>query len=67
MKQENTKKKKTVNINTYSDIYESCSICGKNMYKVKDIYVDKASDRYICRHCVDKYEIEVVKCKDLEF
>jgi predicted SprT family Zn-dependent metalloprotease len=66
--QENLKTQKKVNTdNTYSDIYESCSICGKNMYKVSQIWVDRATDRYACRHCVDKYEIESVRCRDLEY
>jgi hypothetical protein len=65
MNRENIKIKKRVN--TYSEVYESCSICGKNLYKVKDIYVDRATDRYVCCHCVNTYEIEAVRCRDLDF
>jgi predicted SprT family Zn-dependent metalloprotease len=65
MNQENIKTKK-IKVNTYSDVYESCSICGKNMYKTKDIYVDRGSDRYVCGHCKDKYEIEAIRCRDLD-
>jgi predicted SprT family Zn-dependent metalloprotease len=68
MNQENIKIKK-IKVNTYkdySDVYESCSICGRNMYKTSQIWVDKETDRYMCRHCVDKYEIEAVRCRGLD-
>ena len=65
MEQENTKK--IIKVNTYNYIYESCSICGRKMYKTSQIYVDRGTDRYVCHHCVDTYEIEAVKCRDLDF
>lgn len=64
MEQENTKK--IIKVNTYNYIYESCSICGRSMYKTSQIYVTCDTDRYICRHCKDKYGIEVVRCRDLD-
>lgn len=63
MNQKNIKKK--IKVNIYSDIYESCSICGKNMYKTSKIWVTRNEDRYICKHCKDKYKIEAVRCGDL--
>lgn len=54
-----------VKANTYSEVYESCSECGKNMYRVSQIYVDK-NDRYICRSCKDKYNIMATKALDYD-
>ena len=53
-------------VNTYNYIYESCSICGRKMYKTSQIWVDK-NDNYICKKCKDFNDINAVPCMDLNF
>jgi transposase-like protein len=48
----------------YSDVYESCNICGRNMYKVNHIWVD-VDDHYICAVCKKKHNIQAVKCAEI--
>ena len=56
--------------NTYNDsqiesyIYESCSMCGKDMVNIKDIFIDTDKDTYICSECGDKYDLSVVRCAE---
>jgi predicted SprT family Zn-dependent metalloprotease len=57
---------KKIKVNTYSDVYESCSECGRNMYKISQIWVSVESDRYLCKHCIDKYGIDAVRAGDLD-
>lgn len=52
--------------NNCSFIYETCSCCGKNLFKTKDIFITKDSDRYICKKCKEIHNINAVKCADLE-
>ena len=51
--------------NIHSDVYESCSECGRDMFRTKDIWVT-TEDRYICKHCKDRYGIDAVRCVDLD-
>ncbi len=55
-------------VNTYKDdyVYESCYICGRNMYKASQIFVDIKNDHYICGLCKKKHNIKTVKCRDLD-
>ena len=62
MRQEN--KVNTAKNEGYSDVYESCYICGRNMYKVKQIRVDE-NDNYICKRCVKENNIFTIPCADL--
>ena len=43
--------------NIHSDVYESCSECGRDMFRTKDIWLDRETDRYVCRHCKDVLRI----------
>ena len=52
--------------NTYeSFILERCSYCGKDMNDIRDIWVDVESDLYICGACKNKYDVQAVRCKEL--
>lgn len=56
--------------NTYnkfeSYIYEKCTSCGKDMTDIKDIFIDKETDNYVCKDCKNKYSLKVIKCKELQ-
>lgn len=52
-------------VNIHSDIYESCSECGRDMFRTKDIWVTE-EDRYVCKHCKDVLGIDAVRCADLD-
>ena len=52
--------------NIHSDVYESCSECGRDMFRTKDIWVTVDSDRYVCKHCKDTLGIDAVRCADLD-
>jgi len=52
--------------NIHSDVYESCSECGRDMFRTKDIWVDEDTDKYICKHCKDRYGINAVMAVDLD-
>jgi hypothetical protein len=48
-------------------VSEDCQCCGKEMTDEKYIYIGLDDDRYYCKNCVDKYDIEAVKCKELDY
>jgi predicted RNA-binding Zn-ribbon protein involved in translation (DUF1610 family) len=50
----------------WSYISENCTICGKELMDIDDIYVDEL-DHYICEKCGDNHNIQSKKCKDLSF
>jgi len=52
----------------YGDEYidEICGCCGKHMNDENEIFVDLETDVYLCKECADKYEIEVVRCKEID-
>jgi predicted SprT family Zn-dependent metalloprotease len=54
-----------VNNKVYSDVWESCSICGRDMSNVNRIYLDIEKDTYICQVCKVKYNIYAVKCAEI--
>ena len=52
---------------SFSDVYETCQICGKDMDDIDEIFIDVELDQYICKQCKNEYEIEAVKCRPLEY
>jgi len=46
----------------YEFINESCWYCQKEFTNIEDILVDFQFDRYVCRECVNKLDINAVKC-----
>lgn len=46
-------------------ISENCSICEDELKNEKDIYVTTESDQYICKRCMNKYDINAVRCRDI--
>lgn len=53
--------------NTYDDmVSEECSICGKELTKTKDIFVDTECDRYVCKSCGQKHRLHIAPCIELE-
>lgn len=60
--------KKIVRVNRYREddgVYESCSICGRDMFSVRDILIDKETDRYVCSKCKMIHKLDTVRCRDL--
>ena len=52
--------------NTYIDfIDEECNICGKHLTRTEDILVDSETDVYLCKECVEEYDVQAVRCKEL--
>lgn len=54
-----------INNNESNDIDENCSICGIYMTKIEEILVDPNNDNYICVHCKYRYDLNLIKCRDL--
>ena len=46
-------------------INESCFYCGEEFIHIEDILVDKR-DIYICEKCSIIYNINVIKCKEID-
>lgn len=49
-----------------SFVYENCSICGKDLWKVSQIRVDVETDKYVCKCCVKKYNLHITECGDYD-
>jgi hypothetical protein len=58
-------KKNKVNSKVYSDVWESCSICSRNMSNINRIYLEIDSDKYICQVCKKIHNIQAVKCAEI--
>jgi len=65
MSQEKNNKVNTAKNEGYSDVYESCSICGRDMSNPKYIFVEVDSDLYICAICKKKHNIHAVQCAEI--
>ena len=44
-------------------ISENCGICGEELIRVKDIFVDE-NDHYLCYDCTQYLKIKTVMCID---
>lgn len=51
----------------FSFVSEDCNVCGKEMTDERYIYVDEELDLYLCKICKDRYNIKVVRCKELGY
>jgi transposase-like protein len=47
-----------------SFVYENCSICGKDLWKVSQIRVDVETDKYVCKCCTRKYNLHTTEAMD---
>jgi len=54
--------------NNFNDEYinESCYYCGEEFIHIEDILVDK-KDRYICEECSIVYNIDAVRCREIDW
>ena len=61
--------KEEYNNNEYNDscTYENCNYCGEEFIHIEDILVDTISDVYICEECSIIYNINVIKCKEIDY
>ena len=55
----------------YDDTYnefvdEECYYCGKHLTSTKDMFIDE-DDRYACGHCSEEYDLEVARCRPLDY
>jgi len=53
---------KKAELNQY--ISENCNICGEELVRVEDIFVDVENDTYICLDCAKYNHIKTVECKE---
>ena len=55
--------------NNFNDEYinESCYYCGEEFIHVEDIFIDAERDIYICEECSIIYNINVIKCKEIDY
>jgi len=47
-------------------VSEDCQCCGKEMTDERYIFVT-VEDQYICLKCKIRYNIEAVRCKELDY
>jgi hypothetical protein len=59
------KKVNTVKKNGYSDVYESCFICGRDMTNINRIFITIDTDQYICQVCKKKHNVYAAKCAEI--
>lgn len=68
MSQEKQCNNKEVNYNSNEEldcVDEECANCHKHMTNVKYIWVGIKDDLYYCQSCKNTYNINAVKCKDI--
>lgn len=49
-----------------SFVYENCSICGKDLWKVSQIRLDIETYKYVCKCCAKKYNLHTTECGDYD-
>jgi len=48
-------------------ISEECTCCGRELTNAQLIYVEVDTDNYVCVKCVERYFINVVPVKEMDY